>query len=49
MAAVEHKLDFEHTADTLEGVYGEISGENWPRYNGTVLYCFSLVQDYPGM
>ena len=45
MKVAEHKFDFKLITDTpylalkgeLWGVYCEDSGENWPRYNGTVL------------
>ena len=46
MTDVEYKSEFEYTKDTtylaitgeLWGVFCEDFGENWPRYNGTVLY-----------
>ena len=40
MTAAEHKSDFELTNDTSGlalSVLCEHLGENWPRYNGTVL------------
>ena len=47
MTGAELKADFKLTKDIpyraltgeLWGVYCEDLGENWPRYNGTTLYC----------
>ena len=53
MTAAERKSDFKITTDTpylaltdeLSRVYCEDLGENWPRYNGTVLYVYSMYTD----